>query len=210
MSSEDELGSDVESDANQVAIKWSKKASTLAGAFTEATQRQNANVSDLISFQDHIIWLISLVQKLERQLIHQALHYRYQYEEFARDGVSPKHLVKFQENPKEYGPKCSNTRLDKNRSTTADLMENRWNQALVALLACKAADIAGPDGANGYFGKIKWKRLIWARIYHVVLNEIQSRLRMSTGVSVDNPHPYPWVFQFSKLKPVSVGSNSHG
>jgi hypothetical protein len=39
-------------------------------------------------------------------------------------------------------------------------MENRWNKSLIALLGRKAADIAGTDGANEYFGKIKWKRLM--------------------------------------------------
>lgn len=139
-------------------------------SYTEAEQRRNTNVSSLflLSPGDNSL------QSLARDLLHQALHIRYSYEAFARDGVTAERLEEFKRNHKERGPKLRNTRLDKTGLSTKTLMDSSWNRTLISILSKKAKSIAS-QAEKRFEEKIDWIKLFDKRVYRIMLDEVKSR-----------------------------------
>ncbi|KAJ3744530.1 hypothetical protein EV360DRAFT_57600, partial [Lentinula raphanica] len=108
------------------------------------------------------------------------LRAKWNYEAFARDGVSQERLQLFMADPKKHGPKLRNTRLDKTGHDTKQILDTPWNRALIRLLAMEARAVVD-NCQDDRFGtrkkkkKIRWPNLIRQRLSRIVLDEIKSR-----------------------------------
>ncbi|EEB94955.1 hypothetical protein MPER_06153 [Moniliophthora perniciosa FA553] len=105
------------------------------------------------------------------------MHARHSKEAWARSAVPPERLKLFLEDSRAHAPKVRNTWLDKaGKTTTKELRESSWNQALIHKLALLLKDIVAqcPDKTRFGNGNIDWKALVSNRFDQIYLDIVQS------------------------------------
>ncbi|THU99861.1 hypothetical protein K435DRAFT_584944, partial [Dendrothele bispora CBS 962.96] len=97
-------------------------------------------------------------------------HVQRSFHIFSRRTVSEERLNRFEQDPLGQGPKRRNTWLDKRGLTPAEIVDNRWNQAVILMLSTEAEYIFAhcTDGRFGYeeppwSSRIRERLLIVAR-----------------------------------------------
>ncbi|KAE9383234.1 hypothetical protein BT96DRAFT_844343 [Gymnopus androsaceus JB14] len=144
-------------------------------AWTPTQQLNNVNVSILFKLF-LTLHLITFLQQLARDILHEALSIKRSYESFARPGVGNKRLEEFCKDPVNAGPKVKNTWLDKNADTAAEMLSLPWNQELIRTLAMVAESIVRESADKNRFGPaLHWVDLFSDRVHRMCVTEMKAR-----------------------------------
>ncbi|KAK7019361.1 hypothetical protein VNI00_018105 [Paramarasmius palmivorus] len=115
------------------------------------------------------------INKLAREILHEAFHVTYSTEIWLRPGVSPERLQQFQADPEAHPPKIHATWLDKTGVTPQSLRLSAWNKQLTFQLSLLAGDVVRqcPDKTMFGEGTIDWHSLFERRLGEVYVDICQ-------------------------------------